>query len=312
MSIGIDSGVLPFTGEWVARELCGRNLVIYEDLKVPDNLYSHVMDFVMHETGEWVSSEDGKGTWLVEDGKIRILDCNKFLVAFFDGYNYDLGRARISGDIGDSSDAVMLEREPLGRDFRIVISTCKDYMGVALPYLVNSLLGAGVERSSVFAVSGGYDLKDDGNVVKVEGIDVVCRAGNKMGLVGASHPDLPDGRFLMLNDTCSVDYDFLDKCSEIDVSLNPDYICFDEHFTDIGFFVKSHAMLVCEMLTNNNLKQAFHFPMKCSKGMISCGSLFKCLQTECDVYATGRPRMMLKNDLGITKYRCKSSHGAKI
>lgn len=156
--------------------------------------------------------------------------------------NYSCVRTYIKDNMLLSKDGISTNTF---NDIKIAISTHKNYESLTLPSLINSLVKVnGIKKEDILVVSGGWDKAD--SIVK-NGVlhhNVVHNSFDHNAIVDILDNNLENPYWFIMQDTCNVGPDFLDKLLNFDRSY--DYVTVDgQGFLNMGLFswnfIKSNA-----------------------------------------------------------------------
>lgn len=118
--------------------------------------------------------------------------------------------------------ATMHIKKPFGQtEFGICISTCQNYAEVTMPKLLKSLVTAKIPAQRIVAVMSGHGLDSEGEEGNIKLLTRIADEKGFGGLLGVSD-QYP--YWLLLEDTCEVEPDLVDRIREIDLGLSPDVV----------------------------------------------------------------------------------------
>jgi hypothetical protein len=211
---------------------------------------------------------------------------------------YLVGEPYREASLAGFARCILYERKPL-KNFRICISSHKDYMADTMPRLSRSIARAGFPRDRIIIIVGGVG-KNDQAETEAEGCKVVFIEDNFNGLTALSAlpEDGHEGRWLLLHDTCELMDDFQDRMAKLDVGLNFDRIVAHE---DIGLYSSTFIHRAVKSGVLNDRLPLIALWHHCFLWMELSPS--RHVSTK-DVYGTGTSRDVLYLDsIGVKKYR---------
>ena len=304
--------IIPFTEEFVKGELCGRILVMGlrnvgepEITRLNDNLE------LSKEPG------DGKTSWRIEEGCLCLLSERDSVTDVFSGLEVIGGRVVIVGDTNTRARTkpcrlVLYEKQQLGTDFRVVISSHVDYETQTVPRIIRSLRREGIPDDCITVVVGG--AKEEATIE--EGYTKRYITDNLLGCTGLvpllkGTLEVPTSYVLLLHDTCEAVSGFEEKVKSIDIGLPYDII---EASREIGLwstdFIKKILSIDGFTTARVPLHEKFN-NMKSLAGTICTLQEPKKMRAK-DVYGTGTMRQVLDiESLGIKKYMGNKQSGGR-
>jgi len=230
--------MVPFTYDSVESELLDKKLVISRN-KAASNVFKAVAEVTLEASGEATGAEG----WLVNEGVLKVdMGAQKGFYEFRgiesrNGVVYAVGshNAEMGGDVRFT----MHKKIAVEDSFGICISSHVKYEKETLPVILKSLRKAGFDSARVTAVVGGCKDTQDGQEEDVEGVRAVRSSANAMGFTALGEASSGDNQYwMLLHDTCTVDRDFTEKASAIDIGLNPDVVLFSglEEGVELGLY----------------------------------------------------------------------------
>jgi len=296
---------IPFTEKSVKEEICGRRMV-EATKKASTSEVNAEREFVLEENAGW--RIEGGVLCLVNERDSVVDEINCVEVA--EGVTFLGGEA-----LHRPLRVIVYEREALGTDYRIVVSSHVGYEEKTISRLVRSLVREGGPEDCITIVVGGGE--EEGQVeVTGKGYNRIEVKGNLMGLTGIiplldGRLEIPTGHVLMLHDTCEAIPGFRQRIESLDVGIPYDMV---QGLMEIGLWSMNFIRrlgkmqgLTLEKVNPYNLFETLmsyrQFHRKVSNPNV--------LRSK-DVYGAGVPRQVLElEDLGIKKYTGNAKSGGR-
>jgi hypothetical protein len=302
----MDTISLPLTQQMFTTQFVGKEMVLARNI-LPSIRIEKVGQIVF---GNDSYAGDLEGSLSIEGGQLVMTDQWKKPIYNFRGAEtrngsiFLVGEPHLEAHFAGFARCLLYEYKPLA-DFRICISTHKDYFADTMPRLLRSLDRAKMPKEKVLVVVGG---SDENSETTTDGYQTILIKGNHDGLTALTAlPQDYDGYWLLLHDTCEVMDDFMAKMAKLDVGLNLDLLVVAE---DIGLYSSSLIKrLVAQKVFDKNAAAVIIF----SYCLLWAESVAKSRHVSTkDVYGTGTKRQVLYlDDIGVKKYRRAKGAPAK-
>jgi len=279
---------------------------------------SSKMDFVGCVTfsADGTYSGDMSGLWEAKGGQILLSDSwKKPMFAFCgaetrNGSTFLIGDTFLEAHVSGFVRSVLYEAKPLGDNFRICVSSHKDYAGETVPRLLRSLSRIAFPKERVLVVVGGSDECKSHSPEDWPHLHVTHNQDGYTAMVAlaSNMPDF-DGYWLLLHDTMEATDDFATKIAAIDIGLNYDMI---SRYSEIGLYSSSFIRLLNSnhVFDNKAVKKESISAISRMSSELSGGENQHAATK--DVYGTGTKRdVIYLKDFGLKKFRRVKGAGAK-
>lgn len=224
----------PFTEDSVREEICGRAMMVGL-MNVGGNGLFNVREVVLRRNRD----DEGVG-WRVQNGLLLLEDEKGKATHEIDSVKIVNGKVCMGGypyreaGLGKPVIAVMYERQDLGSDFHVLVSSHVDYEKVALPRLVRSLTRAGIPENRVTVIVGG----GTGGMSQESGYRRVPVAQELLGSTAIEYLvsddcDIDSEYVVLLHDTCEAMPGFAESVMKFDVGIPFDVYWF---WNEIGLW----------------------------------------------------------------------------